>query len=93
MSRSLLFYGQALKILLICHFDEAFFVADPVSKLDMNVKRVSHGSVFDQFLVGWVQFLLVRSNCPLSNANCRLINTTSLFGFGWLHCYYRHIAL
>ena len=65
MSRSLLFYGQALKILLICHFDEAFFVADTVSKLDMNVKRVSHGSVFDQFLVGWVQFLLVTSNCPL----------------------------
>ena len=59
MSRCLLFYGQALKILLICHFDEAFFVADPVSKQDMNMKRVSRGSVFDQFLVGWVQFLLM----------------------------------
>ena len=44
MSRCLLFYGQALKILLICHFDEAFFVADPVSKRDMNMKRVSRRS-------------------------------------------------
>ena len=59
MSRCLLFCGQAVKILLICHFDEAFFVADPVSKLDTNMKRVSHVSVFDQFLVGQVQFLLM----------------------------------
>ena len=54
-----MFCGQAPKFLLLCHFDEALFVADPVSKLDRNRKRVSHGSVLDQFLVGGVQFLLI----------------------------------
>ena len=58
MSRCLLFRGKALKFLLLCHFNEAFFVADPVSKLDRNMKRLSHGSVFDQFL-------LVTRNRPL----------------------------
>ena len=60
--------GFLLFILFICLgvccfvaklFDEALFVADPVSKLDRNRKRVSHGSVLDQFLVGGVQFLLI----------------------------------
>ena len=59
MSKCLLFCGQAPKFLLLCHVDEALFVADPVSKLDRNRKRVSHGSVLDQFLVGGVQFLLI----------------------------------
>ena len=29
----------------------------------------------------------------LSNASCRLINTASLSGLRWLHCYYRCIEL